>query len=112
MDYRYRPDGDISLSEDTVRILMAGGQTFDVDEEKDDEGPVFDDFGEVHAGLIFNNCFRCGLGGHRAINCTMYTTMCRSNCQKCRQKNISLAHMAEDCKGHCTGRFQETGNSV
>jgi hypothetical protein len=51
MDDRYRPEGDISLSEDTARILLAGGQTWDGDEEEDDDEPVNDDFGEVHAGL-------------------------------------------------------------
>ena len=30
----------------------------------------------------------------------LYTTMCKTKCPKCLQKNISLAHRAEDLKGH------------
>ena len=51
---KYRPMGDLSLTEDTVRIMRAGEDPWTGGDEGDDS----DDWGEVNAGFVFNGCFR------------------------------------------------------
>ena len=103
MDEKDRPMGDLSLTEDTVRIMRAGGDPWTGVNEGEDS----DDWGEVNAGFVFNGCFRCGKTGHRAFQCPTYKDLVRTKCSKCMEKNISLCHRPEECKGHKSDDIDE-----
>jgi hypothetical protein len=105
MDERYRPVGDLSLSEETARILRAGEAQWT--SEYTDEDHESDEEGEIHAGLVFAGCFRCGFVGHRAMNCPTYKELVRAKCSKCLEKNVSLCHRPEECKGHTAESIRE-----
>jgi hypothetical protein len=105
MDERYRPVGDLSLSEETARILRAGEAQWT--SEHDDEDYESEEEGEIRAGLVFAGCFRCGLVGHRAMNCPTYKELVRAKCSKCMEKNVSLCHRPEECQGHTAESIRE-----